>query len=397
MDSSTASAQSAIAEHEDWQQALAMVLDETRAQRTSPVDLALLFASAAYGDDLAALVRRARAETGATVLIGCSGQGIIGPSREVEGPPSVSLLTLSLPGAGLEAGWLGQRELEARQTPADWHAATGVEPDSANGWLVFADPFHIHVDSLVNGLQAAYPSAPQIGGLASGAPRERRTFVFLNDRVYEEGAVAMALCGPYTVRTVVSQGAEPISQPWTITAARGHVVQTIGHRPALEVLGEAIHSLPAEQQRRARGNLLVGLAMDEYKDTFGRGDFLIRNLMQVDRQSGAIAIGAHPRVGQTIQFQLRDAQAADEELAMLLERAGEQLGERRPLAALLCSCNGRGAGLFGRPNHDVEAVQQRLALQPIAGFFCNGEIGPVGPRNFVHGYTASIGLIVPAE
>jgi small ligand-binding sensory domain FIST len=114
MDSSTASAQAAIAEHEDWQQALASVLDETRAQRTSPVDLALLFASAAYGDDLSALVRRARAETGATVLIGCSGQGIIGPSRVLEGPPSVSLLTLSLPGANLEASYLGQRELEAR-------------------------------------------------------------------------------------------------------------------------------------------------------------------------------------------------------------------------------------------------------------------------------------------
>src|SRR5262249_49467552 len=151
---------------------------------------------------------------------------------------------------------------------ADWLSATGVAVDGCNGWLLFADPFRMDVQRLVDGLSTTYRERPLIGGLASGDPRAPRTQVFLNDQVYEEGAVGLALGGAYALRTIVSQGAEPISKAWTITQADGNFVRTIGQRPALEVLVEALKELPSEEQARAQRNLLVGLAMDEYRHEF---------------------------------------------------------------------------------------------------------------------------------
>jgi small ligand-binding sensory domain FIST len=391
-------AQAAIARDPSWERALDLVLRQTSdvIESAGQADLVFLFASAAYARDFPALVRRTREATGAKVLVGCSGQGIVGPEREIEGEPAISLLVLSLPGAVLRPALINQRTLESCDEPGDWHDVTGVDRDSVNTWFLFADPFGIDAERLVEALSDAYPATPLVGGLASGDPRVPRTFVFLDDGVYTQGAVAVALGGEYRVRTVVSQGAEPIGEPWTITAADGHIVQSIGQRPALEVLIETLNGLPADVQQRAEHNLLVGLGMDEYRDAFERGDFLIRNIVGYDPDTGSLAIGAHPRVGQTIQFQLRDARAADDDLRILLDHAKGSLGVTEPVAAIACCCNGRGTGLFGEPNHDALAVSDRLGLTSLAGFFCNGEIGPVGPRNFLHGYTASIAIIVPS-
>jgi small ligand-binding sensory domain FIST len=176
-----------------------------------------------------------------------------------------------------------------------------------------------------------------------------------------------------------------------------NLIQSIGMRPAIEVLGDMFKRLPPDIQVRARANLLVGLAMNEYRDEFGRGDFLVRNLMGVDRETGAVAIGAMPREGQTVQFQLRDPTAADEDLRALLGKARQDLEGREIAGAVLCSCNGRGVGLFGAPDHDAKTFMEEMGSIPVAGFFCNGEIGPVGGKNFLHGFTASIALILPKE
>jgi len=290
-----------------------------------------------------------------------------------------------------------QETLQDCSEPADWHRLAGIGPDASNGWLVFADPYRMDIEALVSGFSTAYPGVPVIGGLASGDPRGESTHVFLNNDVFDEGAVAVSLAGDYAVRTVVSQGAEPIGESWTITDAERNVIKTIGQRPALEVLVETVKSLPPDEQRRAQRNLLIGLGMDEYRDEFRRGDFLIRNLIGADQNSGVLAISAYPRIGQTIQFQLRDARAADEELRHMLTDAQEALGPQSPVAAVLCSCNGRGRGLFGESDHDARVLSEQLGLNNVAGFFCNGEIGPVGGRNFLHGFTASIGLIVPTS
>jgi len=392
-------AQAAIATGSDWHSALEEAASQIPMLNDgTAIDLTLLFASDDYGPQLPDLVSAVRAKTGGGMLIGCTGQGIIGPAREVEGEPALSLQVFSLPGATLTPGRLTADDVNGGMLARIWvDKLGGLKPDEVNAWLFFVDPFTLDGDRVLELLSTVNKGVPLVGGLASGDYERRTTSVFLNDDVFGDGAVGVAIGGEYTVRTIVSQGAAPIGETWTITEAEGNVIQTIGMRPALEVLTETFHALPVATQERARRNLLVGLAMDEYKDEFTRGDFLIRNLVGVDQDSGAIAIGAYPRVGQTLQFQIRDPAAADEDLKELLIRAAWDLGDQQPVGALLCACNGRGIGLFGEPDHDAKALNDRFGALPVAGFFCNGEIGPVGNRNFLHGFTASIALILPKQ
>ena len=389
-------AEAAIATGDDWRQAL----DAVRAAMPllggdDGIDLALLFASADFAPDYADLAAEARRLTGARVLIGCSGQGVIGPGREIEDEAAIALVAFSLPGAELHPLPLDQADIADDAAADDAIERAGIAPADVAAWLVFADPFTLDPERLLTVLSGVNPAAPLVGGLASEDPRRQSTHLFLDGEVLNHGAVALALGGPYEVRTVVSQGCEPIGDVWTITAAEGNVIETIGMRRALDVLMESIHALPSEKQARARGNVFVGLAMDEYRDEFGRGDFLIRNLMGVDQERGVIAVSAQPRVGQTLQFQLRDPAAADEDLIALLSQMKAGFGDQQPIGALLCSCNGRGAGLFGAPDHDARVLSEQLGPLPVAGFFCNGEIGPIGGKPFLHGFTASIALILP--
>lgn len=388
-------AASGISQRADWRDALAEALAQTGPLRGGEADLLFLFASAAYAGDFDQLLAEAAAATRARVLIGCSGQGVIGLAREIEDEPALSLLALRLPGAVLRPAHITQADLERYPRPEQWHTLTGI-PQSVNALLLFADPFTLDAERLLAVLSHAYPGIPLVGGMASGDQDRRQTHLFLNGDVYDHGAVALALGGAYMVRTIVSQGATPIGEPWIITGAEGQVIHTIARRPAYEVLVETLRELPAEMQARARDNLLVGLAMDEYQQEFRRGDFLIRNLLGVDRDSGALVVSALPGVGQTVQFQIRDAAAASEDLHAMLGAVTATQGEQ-PVAALLCACNGRGVGLFGTPGHDARTLAERLGPIPVVGLFCNGEIGPVGSRNFLHGFTASIALVVPRE
>jgi small ligand-binding sensory domain FIST len=261
--------------------------------------------------------------------------------------------------------------------------------EECTGLIVLADPFSTDAMGLIESLEAEYPGVPIVGGMATGEPGVRATAVFRGGEVMT-GAVVIGLGGTVGLQPVVSQGCEPIGENWTITEVEGHVLKTIGGRPAYEVLVETVRGLDADRRERVNGNLLVGLAMDEYRDEFGRGDFLIRNLLGADPNSGAIAVAAQPRVGQTLQFQIRDARAADEELRTMLGAIDEAT---KPAAALLFACNGRGAGLFGAPDHDARTVRTILGPLPLAGLFCNGEIGPVGARTYIHGFTASLALL----
>jgi small ligand-binding sensory domain FIST len=384
----------AIGEGAAWTEALAAVGLGEGAAAPAP-DLALFFASPDYAE-MDALVAQAYRRSATSLLIGCTGGGVIGTGREVEDTPAISFLGLNLPGAEVAATHVEMDELAALRDP-DKRAWAGLVPSQVNAWVVLADPFSFDLEPLIEDLAAASPGSTIVGGLATGPSNERATKLFLNDRVYESGAIVLALGGAYTVRSVVAQGATPIGEPWTITNVERNVLWTIGNRPALEVLRETIEALPEDQQRRASRNLLVGLAMNEYKDHFDQGDFLIRNLMGADPRSGALAISALPEVGHTIQFQIRDATAADQDLRRQLAAVRDELGDVDVVGALLCTCNGRGIGLFGAPNHDAGAVAEALGPLPLAGFFCNGEVGPVGGQTYIHGFTASLALFVPTS
>jgi small ligand-binding sensory domain FIST len=371
----------------DWRQALAVALDGALAPLAGEApDLLVVFAAAAYRQDYVDLLREAADRTRATEVAGCSASGVIAGAREVEAQAGVAALALRLPPGSL----LSVCHVSA--DAADSAELVGMPARACHGMVLLADPFSTDVGGLIGRLERDYPGVPIVGGLATGFPGAHWTAVFHGSHVAEDGAVVIGLGGSVGVRPVVSQGCEPIGQPWTVTDASEHIVRSIGARPAYQVLVETVQGLDPLERERVSGNLLVGLAMNEYRDEFKRGDFLIRNLIGIDPSSGAIAVAAQPRVGQTLQFQIRDARAADEELRHML--GGLSVG---PAAALLFACNGRGAGLFGAPDHDARTVREVLGPLPLAGLFCNGEIGPVGAATYLHGFTASLALIAPVE
>lgn len=393
MDKHLPVAASAIVADERWESALDQALDQTAGLPT--VDVAILFASSFYAEDFPALLERLQRATGAAILLGCSSETVIGQGLELENVPALSLLLLSLPGAFLRPVRFTQSMINLCTTPLSWRTRLDVHLDDINAWLIFADPFRMEIEHLIDGLASAYGECPVLGGMASSSNAQaRRTHVFFNTEVFTEGGVGLAIGGPYTLHPLVSQGCEPIGETWTITGVRDNLITTISNRPAYDMLVETFQSLPQEVQQRAKRNLLVGLAADEYLETFQRGNFLIRPLIGFERGTGALSIGALPRIGQTIQFQMRDAQAADLDLRELLDQVRATLGHQLPIAGLLCSCNGRGVSLFGTPHHDACAITRQLGAFPLAGLFCNGEIGPVGPRPFLHGFTASLALLI---
>jgi small ligand-binding sensory domain FIST len=354
--------------------------------------LGLVFMTPRYFANAQQVLEILRVHARVPLLAGCSSQGLIVGDKEIEENAGLSLGLFVLPGADLKAVHFTQAQVEESNGPGYWRMETGVESDQSNGWLAFIDPFHMDSEGWLKGWNEAYAPLPVLGGLASGDFTEQKTQLYLNGEVLEEGGVAVSVGGDVCMTGVTSQGCTPIGETWTLTKVQQNIIHEIGNRPAYEVLAETFNQLSAEQQKKARGNLFIGLVVNEYLEEFHRGDFLVRNLLGADPRSGSIAVGALPRLGQTIQFQRRSATAATEDMTELLSRARNRLLTKTVYGGCLCSCNGRGRGLFGAPDHDARLIQQSFGPISLIGFFCNGEIGPIGEKNFLHGYTASLAL-----
>ena len=369
--------------------------ENLRRQLPAPrVSLGLVFMSPKMFPFARQVLEILRVHARIPLLAGCSGAGLIAGAQEIEGAPGLVLALYSLPGAELTGFRFTQEQVEQSDESGYWHQETGVEPARTNGWLVFIDPFHLDSESWIRSWNEAYAPLPAFGGLAGGALNQQTAQVYLNGDVFEDGGVAISVGGDVKLEGVISQGCTPIGESWTLTRVEKNLIHHIGNRPAYAVLAETFQKLPPDEQRRSQGNLLIGLVVNEYREDFHRGDFLVRNLIGGDPQSGVLAVGALPRMGQMMQFQRRDAAAATEDMNEMLASARAQLGGATIYGGCLCCCNGRGRRLFGRANHDTEMVQERLGPLGLAGFFCNGEIGPVGGKNYLHGFTASLALFV---
>ncbi len=361
--------------------------EEMRAELGGAPTLALAFLSAGYTPHLAEFQEIVAVHGHVPFLVGCTGSGLIGTSCEGETTEGFSLLFLHLPEAKVRAVPLSQAQVETSQGDSFWREAAG---SPAQAWLFLANPFRFDADTWLREWNLAFPGAPVLGGLAGGPRGDEDVTVFGPAIGDTSDALAIALDG-VRIETVVSQGCRPIGEALPVTRAEEHLLYELGSRPAYQVLEQAFNTLAEADKQRARGNLFAGLVVDEYKEKFARGDFLVRNILGADPATGAVVVGAHPRTGQTLQYQLRDAVSADEELKALLAPLARRA--EKPVASLLFCCNGRGKNLFGSPDHDARVVAEALGPLPSAGFFCNGEIGPVAGRNFLHAYTASIGLI----
>jgi small ligand-binding sensory domain FIST len=253
--------------------------------------------------------------------------------------------------------------------------------------LVLPDAIGCHPAALLGQLHEMLGFVPVLGAVAAGTPM----FELYDTEAAQGALVGVALSGLAPVLGV-AQGCTPIGEPYVITRAEANVIQRIANRPALEVLEEAIRALPGAAARIQQAGVFAGLAMDPAKSPLERGDFLVRNLMGADRSSGAVAVAERVRVGQTVQFQIRDAEASREDLGGMLDEVAARLGGRRPAFGCYFNCAGRGRGLFGVPDHDVTLIRERLGEFPLIGFFGNGEFAPIGRQNFFHNYTGALVL-----
>jgi len=386
---------SALTTRANWTEAAEDLTRQVRARLpVGGTDLMLLFFHPRFVPDAPSLAEQLRINLAARHLVGCTGAGIIGEDTEVENLPAISLLAAELPGVEVTPFRATQEEMEEANGPAFWHFHLQVAPTRNPNLLLLADPFSVTSIPLVQALSEAYPDAPLIGGLASGAQQPGENRLLLDGDVADSGAVGVALSGSIALRTIVSQGCRPIGEPFTVTRAEKNIVFELGGRPPLAVLQTMLPTLPQTDQQLARTSLLIGRVINEYKEDFACGDFLVRTLVGHDPQSGALAVGDLMRTGQTVQFQVRDGKSADADLRALLAAESLLPSAAKVRGAVLFSCLGRGEGMYGTRSHDIKMLREYFGTVPTTGFFCNGEIGPVGGRAFVHGFTSVVGLFV---
>jgi small ligand-binding sensory domain FIST len=386
----------ALSTSPDTRRAVVEVLDEACGRLDGPCNLAMLFASADHApnlDSLGALLAE-RLETEA--VLGCTCESIVGGDREIEQQPAVALWLARLP----ETTVLPMH-LEFAQTQ-EGGTFTGWPSDLPSSWpagatlFLLGDPFSFPADELIARINEDHPGVPVLGGMASGGTAPRQNRLLVGSRWHDHGAAAALVYGGARIRSVVSQGCRPIGRPFIVTKAEANVIRELGGMPALARLQEVFGDLTAAEQQLVRSGLHVGRVLSEYQEHFTRGDFLVRNVIGADPNSGAIAIGDYVRPGQTVQFHIRDAATADEDLRALLSSATAE-SATPPAGALLFTCNGRGTRLFAQPNHDAACLRDCLGDIPIAGFFAQGELGPIGGKNFLHGFTASVALFLSSD
>jgi small ligand-binding sensory domain FIST len=370
----------ALSEHPIAAHATGEVVGELLEQVGEAPDLAVLFATRPHVGALEDVARAVRATLRPGALIGATAVSVMGGAREVEEHSGLAMWAARV-------GPVHTVAIDAVEGVAGW-TFTGLSPSvaaRARTLVLLADPTTFPVDVFLTDVARQHPDLQVIGGMASAGFGPGANRLVLDDKLRQSGAVGVLLTEDQAVTTVVSQGCRPIGDPFTVTKAERNVIYEIGGRPALDRLQELLGGLDEQELAMARDGLHLGRVIDEHKPEFGRGDFLIRNVLGGDRDVGAIAVGDDVAIGDTVQFQVRDADSADEDLRLLLDGHTAD-------GALVFTCNGRGTRLFGRPDHDAEIVVQSIESSSVAGMFCAGEIGPVGTRSFLHGFTASIAL-----
>ena len=382
-----------ISESDNQQQVIADLLMGVEGE----FDLGILFVCPWPPYEPVELFQALKANGRMRHLICCTCAGIIGGEREIEGRPSASLMLMRLPQVKITPFAVSQPVLEGIKSKEDWYNFLDVYPNERPSFFVFADPFAFDGNTFLAGMNLAYPGMPIVGGLASATGDPGENMLILDGEVMTNGLVGVCLTGNLKVETVVSQGCRPIGDTFIVTKAHRNIIYELAGRPFYKVLEEVLNNGTDFDRHLAHEAIFMGIAMNEYTEKFKRGDFLIRGVLGVDPESGAGAVGDHMHVGQTVQFHLRDAKTANEDLHALLKEYKVKKQSTAAHGAFVFSCNGRGINLFKENDHDIRIIQHHLGPIPAAGFFCAGEIGPVGNTNFLHGFTNSMALFYPVN
>ncbi len=382
---------SACSKSPDLEEAVGNVSSSAVDALTDRPDLGVLFVSSHHGPDLSEVAESVRERTGVQNLIGCTGESIVGNGEEIEQEPAISLWIGSLPDTSITTGHVQFKSAPDAETFTGLPANLSKLDPERTTLLLLGDPFTFPASRFLEQINNKHSGMEVIGGMASGGRTPGQNAVFIGDDERRDGAALAVLSGPVELNTIVSQGCRPIGPHYVVTKAEGNVIQELGGASALSQLQELLDDLPTVDRQLLQEGLHIGKVINEQQETFDRGDFLIRNVVGIDQESGAIQIGGPIQAGQTIQFQVRDAASADEDLRELLDGIDQNAGAP-PKSALLFTCNGRGTRLFEEQHHDAGLLKETFGDIPISGFFAQGEIGPIGGSNFIHGYTACITL-----
>jgi small ligand-binding sensory domain FIST len=383
----------ALSTAETTSEALAYVLEEIRLQMAGAADLALVFASPHHADQMekiaAGVCDTARTEN----VLGCTAESVVADEREIENQPAIVVWVGQTPGVSVTPFHLSFESKQDGGFFSGWPGEGNDVAAAGNVLLLLGEPFSFPADVFIAGLNERTPVVPVIGGMASGGWGPGQNKLLLGRKVFDEGAVAASIAGPLRVRTVVSQGCRPIGRPFVVTKSERNVILELSGQTAMQRLQEVYETLNDREKQLVQGGLHVGRVLSEYQEEFRRGDFLVRNVVGADPKSGAIAVGDYVRTGATVQFHIRDADTADDDLRAMLADAMDE--GAKPAGALLFTCNGRGSRLFTEDSHDARCVQAAFNGVPLAGFFAQGELGPVQQKNYLHGFTASVALFEP--
>jgi len=370
--------------------AIASLTQQIRARVNAPAfDLIVVFLSTHFLPIAPFVTDRLREELAPRALIGCTCEGVIGNEHELEHRPAITLVAARLPGVEIFPFMLNRDDWDSLDDASRFCELLTAPPD-ARLFVMLGDPYSVPMDRLLDAFNQCYAGVPIVGGMASGGTHPGGNTILLNDRAFNAGAVGIALAGDFDFDVVVSQGCRPFGHIFTVTESQGNTITGLDGQPPVPLIEQLIEQLSDEDRLLLKNGLFVGRAIG--RENLGRGDFLIRTFMGADRANGAIAVGDYIHPGEKIQFHMRDQNTATEDLEMLLL---PQSLDAPASGGLLFSCNGRGTRLYDHPNGDIATIQNLLGGVNIAGFFCAGELGPIGGKNFLHGHTASIVLFRP--
>ncbi len=387
---------SAISTAERLDAAVADALEQLDRQLDSRVpDLVIAFVTSAFGAEQVSLRRLVQTRWNDALLFGCCASGVIGAGREVEQETAVAISAAILPGVELTPSHVEISDLPPQFAErAAWESALHVKAARHPQFLLITDPFTFSAEEVLPGLDRAFPGSVKIGGLASGGRQPGSNLLYLDHNTYRSGAIFLAFSGNIQVDSIVAQGCRPIGDPMFVTACHGNLLRELdGHAPR-DVLTALFDNLSPRDRELVGHSLSIGLAMPGQGPSMQPGDFLIRNVLGMDPQTGSLWVGAKLEANSIVQFHVRDALSSAQDLERALSRYRSE-HYATPAGALLFSCVGRGSGFYGSPDHDSNALRRSLGDLPIAGFFCSGEIGPVQGFTQVHGYTSAVALISP--
>ncbi len=353
-------------------------------------DLLFLFVTHHHEESFPTISGQIQQQLEAAHLIGCTAEAVLANNEELESQPGIVVWSLSGASAEIKPFHL-QFQRESEQIVCTGYPELGEVQEKSGAVFLFCEPYSTAPQLALSRLAELTPGLPVFGGVASGGIGPGESCLFLNGELLEHGAVGVSFAGSHRVRPLVSQGCRPIGHTFVVTKTEKNIIYELGGLPAMQQFRQMFQTLSPEDQELVRQGPHLGVVTNEYKEHFERGDFLVSNVLGSDPESGAIAVSQQVRAGRTVQFHVRDAGTATEDLKLMIQQDQQARGSKI-LGGLVFTCNGRGEKLFGQKHHDASALHQAYGEVPLAGFFAQGEIGPLGDRSFLHGFTASVAL-----